>query len=81
LFAPELGGCYEVFLERPLDNTILHYCVIDVLYFDDLRKKFFGSLKCSVQERVLMISDKRTKACLESGFSGKGRHMAIAPTF
>jgi exonuclease 3'-5' domain-containing protein 1 len=36
LFAPDKGGSYEVFNERPLDLTLEHYCMQDVVHMPAL---------------------------------------------
>jgi exonuclease 3'-5' domain-containing protein 1 len=80
LFAPELGGSFEVFDQRPLSVEVLKYSVQDVLYMPALRKNYLDQLspvwKAKVEEEVagrIALSQSAT-------FNGKGRHMAEGPS-
>ena len=44
LFAPERGGKYAVFKERPLRQAIKDYCVQDVVYMPGLWKLYGGRM-------------------------------------
>ena len=43
LFAPELGGSYDVWMARPLDETLLEYAT-DVRFFHALRDSLQGAI-------------------------------------
>jgi len=57
LFAPELGGSYAVFDQRPLSEEMVKYSVQDVLYMPALRETYLGKLnqewKAKVEEETL----------------------------
>jgi exonuclease 3'-5' domain-containing protein 1 len=38
LFAPEFGGCYSVFEQRPLDPALIEYCASDVVLLFELQQ-------------------------------------------
>lgn len=40
MFAPEVGGSYEVFKARPLAQEMTDYCVVDVTYMPNLFRKY-----------------------------------------
>lgn len=40
MFAPEVGGSYEVFKTRPLAQEMIDYCVVDVAYMPNLFRKY-----------------------------------------
>jgi exonuclease 3'-5' domain-containing protein 1 len=44
LFAPEHGGSYRVFEERPLSEAIKNYCVQDVVYMPKLWSMYNGKM-------------------------------------
>lgn len=44
LFAPDKGGSYAVFNQRPMTEEIVEYCVQDVVYLPKLFDKYNGKL-------------------------------------
>ena len=78
LFAPELGGSYDVFLERLLRPEIVDYCCADVAYFGVLEARLFTCLPPVRQDWVRQQSDARVAWCLKPTFE-KGQHNAVAP--
>ncbi|KAG4029608.1 hypothetical protein MFRU_015g01460 [Monilinia fructicola] len=82
LFAPELGGRYEVFNDRPLDPAIVNYCVQDVKLMPELWKTYNAKLD-KVDKVWASKVEEETKARLlwsqSPGYNGKGQHMAKAP--
>lgn len=80
LFAPEKGGRYEVFNERPLAKDIVDYCANDVQILPRLWKHYDGKMNMTWRRKVLDESVNRVKLSQTASFSGKGRHMAVAPT-
>ncbi|KAL4948509.1 ribonuclease H-like domain-containing protein [Aspergillus filifer] len=80
LFAPELGGSYEVFNARPMCGDIVKYCAQDVRVLPRLwatyNKRGIGaSLMAKVEDAVR----ERIDVCFEIGYTGKGRDRALAP--
>jgi exonuclease 3'-5' domain-containing protein 1 len=79
MFAPEKGGTYQVFKERPLAQAILAYAAADVYYFDALKDRLYETLPKRGKEWVLVHSKYRVLECTQSGYLAKGRHKALAP--
>ena len=83
LFAPELGGRYEVFKQRPLDPRITAYCAQDVaLLFqleDALKMKIGHRALGSWENRIVTESAERVKVAYDPFYQPNGRHKAIAP--
>ncbi|KAL4963976.1 uncharacterized protein BDV14DRAFT_201234 [Aspergillus stella-maris] len=80
LFAPELGGSYEVFNVRPMHDDIVRYCAQDVRVLPRLwatydRRVIDASLMRKVEDAV----SERIDVCFEIGYTGKGRDRALAP--
>ncbi|KAK2740653.1 hypothetical protein FQN57_006023 [Myotisia sp. PD_48] len=61
MFAPELGGRYEVFNLRPLPPDLKAYCVQDVLYMPELWRIFSSKLTQEVVEKVKERTQQRVK--------------------
>lgn len=79
LFAPEKGGSYEVFNQRPLPDTLVAYCTNDVRFLPLLWKKYNDKMGRSWRQKVLDESTARVKLSHSRDFNGKGQHMAVAP--
>ncbi|KAL4784997.1 ribonuclease H-like domain-containing protein [Aspergillus varians] len=79
LFAPELGGSYEVFNVRPMRKDIVLYCAQDVRILSRLWNIYDGSLLAGWRERVEVAVRERVDVCLLPVYSGKGRERALAP--
>ncbi|KAK4665458.1 hypothetical protein QC763_0062660 [Podospora pseudopauciseta] len=79
LFAPERGGSYQVFNERPLHVEIRLYCVQDVHLLPRLWAHYDGKLTGVWEGRVREASRDRVALSQTPGFNGKGQHMALAP--
>lgn len=79
LFAPEKGGSYEVFNERPLRAEIMLYCAQDVQILPRLWTHYDRKLKGGWKKRMLAASEDRVKLSQSATFNGKGQHMALAP--
>jgi exonuclease 3'-5' domain-containing protein 1 len=79
LFAPEVGGKYEVFLERPLPVDIVKYCEQDVILMPRLLASYGPKLRSGVAAQIQTIVDERLHLSKTSTFNGQGRHMAIGP--
>lgn len=79
LFAPEKGGRYEVFNERPLPEGIKSYCAQDVQILPRLWKHYDNKISRKWRERVVTESKARVQLSQSASYCGKGRHMALAP--
>lgn len=79
LFAPEVGGKYEVFLERPIPENIVKYCEQDVLLMPQLLARYGPKLLPGIAAQIQGVVDDRVKLSTSAGFNGKGRHMAVGP--
>ena len=79
LFAPELGGSYQVFEQRPLKNELIAYCVSDVRCLETLYETLVLPLSGHWTDWVRKESFKRTQACLRPGYNPKDRMKVHAP--
>ena len=79
LFAPEAGGKYEVFLERPIAAEIVKYCEQDVILMPRLLAFYGPKLRSGVAAQIQTIVDDRIILSKSVTFNGKGRHMAVGP--
>lgn len=78
-FAPERGGSYQVFNERPLSEEIRSYCVQDVQFLPQLWVYYNTKLTETWEKRVRDASNDRVNLSQTKGYNGKGQHMALAP--
>ncbi|KAK5208771.1 hypothetical protein LTR72_012469, partial [Exophiala xenobiotica] len=78
-FAPEAGGNYEVFLERPMAGEILKYYDQDVMLMPRLLTVYGGKLQAGVAAQLQGIVDERIRPSKTDTFDGQGRHMAAGP--
>ncbi|EPS38857.1 hypothetical protein H072_7370 [Dactylellina haptotyla CBS 200.50] len=83
LFAPEKGGSYEVFNERPLRPEVGRYCVQDVSFLRDLWGLFEADLGHPTKSwRKIQISQevqKRLAMADDPNYDPKGRERARGP--
>ncbi|KAL3449168.1 ribonuclease H-like domain-containing protein [Aspergillus insuetus] len=80
LFAPERGGAYEVFNARPFSEEIILYCAQDVRILPKLWEVYNGKLGSRWMERIEVATRDRINVCFQAGYTGFGRHMALAPS-
>ncbi|KAI6753825.1 hypothetical protein HG530_013001 [Fusarium avenaceum] len=80
LFAPEKGGRYEVFNERPLPDAIKSYCAQDVQILPRLFDYYNGKMSQEWREKMIVSSKARVQSSQSATYNGVGRHMALAPT-
>jgi exonuclease 3'-5' domain-containing protein 1 len=80
LFAPELGGSYAVFDQRPLPSQMMSYCVQDVVHMPSLRKLYCAKLCDAWWKKVKMETAARIALSQTKSFSGKGQQMALGPS-
>lgn len=79
LFAPEKGGRYEVFNERPLAEEMRAYCVQDVVYMPKLWTVYSTKLSPEWKDEVDNETEKRIASSMSASFNGKGNHMRYGP--
>ena len=79
LFAPECGGSYEVFNERPIQERIIQYCAQDVQFLPMLWKVYDSKLRWPWHERVKRETASRIHCSKSPDYVSKGRHLALAP--
>ncbi|OBT41546.1 hypothetical protein VE00_08661 [Pseudogymnoascus sp. WSF 3629] len=79
LFAPELGGSYEVFNVRPLADEIALYCTQDVRLMPKLWKHYFNKLSPAWTRKVEIATRDRIALSHTAGYNGKGPNRALGP--
>ncbi|KAI1842659.1 hypothetical protein JX266_011121 [Neoarthrinium moseri] len=79
LFAPERGGSYKVFCERPLSEAIKLYCVQDVKFLPRLWSYYNTSLTAQKREKVRLASVERVRESHSVGYQPHGRQKALIP--
>lgn len=80
MFTPEKGGSYEVFEQRPLSSTIKQYCAEDVLQLPALLKAYAPRVS-RLADKIAEETLNRVAVARDPTFDGRGKHMAIAPSF
>ncbi|KAJ7621294.1 ribonuclease H-like domain-containing protein [Roridomyces roridus] len=84
LFAPECGGRYEVFEERPLVQALVEYCAQDVALLHELDGELHRQLGVRGRgwdERVLAESDVRVGVAKQAHYVPNGPHKALVPKY
>ncbi|KAL2812004.1 ribonuclease H-like domain-containing protein [Aspergillus granulosus] len=79
LFAPELGGSYEVFNARPLSKDIVKYCAQDVRILPKLWRIYNDKLGMRWKEKIEVATQDRINVCFQASYTGVGRDMARSP--
>ncbi|KAL3485387.1 ribonuclease H-like domain-containing protein [Aspergillus germanicus] len=79
LFAPEHGGSFEVFNQRPLSEDVLRYCIEDVRLLPILWKVYNGLLTRFWRKMVDEEVENRIRSSQSAKFKGSGWHMTLAP--
>ena len=72
MFAPEKGGSYEVFNARPLNQTILAYCVQDVRLLPSLREIYWARLDAFWKGKVEHETKERVRASQSANYQSHG---------
>ena len=80
LFAPEMGGRYDVFNERPMPDAIKNYCANDVEILPRLWEYYDQKLTDNWRGKMIRGSSDRVALSHSPYFNGQGRHMAEAPS-
>lgn len=79
LFAPEKGGRYEVFQDRPMATDIIRYCEQDVLLMPQLLSIYSQKFPVGIAAQIQGFTDERVQWSQSPTYNGKGQHMAIPP--
>lgn len=79
LFAPESGGSYKVFNDRPLREEIREYCIQDVHFLPRLWDHYDGRLSQSWRSKVVKATMDRVNESQSNSYVPHGRHKALAP--
>jgi exonuclease 3'-5' domain-containing protein 1 len=79
LFAPERGGRYEVFNDRPLPKEIIQYCVQDVQFLPRLWAHYQGRLSAHSVSKVRAATEERVLLSQSKHYNGHGKDKAMAP--
>ncbi|KAJ7100737.1 ribonuclease H-like domain-containing protein [Mycena belliarum] len=82
LFAPERGGHYAVFEERPLARALQEYCAQDVALLHELDATLRGSMGPygrNWEQRVVAESAVRVGVALLADYVPRGEHKALVP--
>ena len=79
LFAPEMGGSYEVFNERPIGEDIALYCTQDVQFMPGLWAHYVVRLTAAWRGRVREETLRRVRESQMERYDGEGRERALGP--
>ncbi|KAM3539896.1 hypothetical protein ARSEF1564_007202 [Beauveria bassiana] len=79
LFAPERGGSYRVFNDRPLSQDIVKYCIQDVHFMPRLWDRYNGTLSFAWRKRVETASKERVTLSQSQSYVSHGRHKTLGP--
>ncbi|KAL2201944.1 exonuclease [Sarocladium strictum] len=79
LFAPERGGSYKVFNDRPLREEIREYCVQDVHFLPRLWDCYNRKLSQTWRKKVTTATMDRVGESQSSSYVPHGQHKALAP--
>lgn len=79
LFAPEQGGSFSVFDDRPLRPDIIEYCAQDVQLLPVLREVYRATLCDAWWKKIQDETQARISLSQSRNYNGKGRHMALGP--
>eukprot|EP01062_Namystynia_karyoxenos_P045691 TRINITY_DN3399_c0_g1_i2.p2 TRINITY_DN3399_c0_g1~~TRINITY_DN3399_c0_g1_i2.p2 ORF type:complete len:265 (+),score=70.38 TRINITY_DN3399_c0_g1_i2:81-797(+) len=73
LFAPDLGGTYEVWKQRPMQPLLLEYAALDVKHLIGMAESWGHHAHASEMQRIVQ---KRMDGARDGQRTPKGRHMA-----
>lgn len=79
LFAPEKGGSYEVFNERPLKPEIVDYCTHDVTLLPRLWQLYNSRMARNWAIRVDDATKARVVESQQWNYQPHGKHKALGP--
>ncbi|CAF9910445.1 hypothetical protein IMSHALPRED_009200 [Imshaugia aleurites] len=79
LYAPQKGGSYGIFNERPLREEIRAYCVQDVQFLPVLRQTYCGRLQPIWEARVDVETTARVQLSQTRAYQPQGPDKAFSP--
>ena len=79
LFAPEKGGSFDVFKQRPLNPLLIPYSINDVVCLPQLFEKFISNLSKHTKRDVKSKTEQAILETLSSQYQGKGRDRTFSP--
>jgi exonuclease 3'-5' domain-containing protein 1 len=79
LFAPEKGGSYDVFKQRPLNPLLTPYSINDVICLPQLYDKFTSNLSQHVKRDVESKTEQAILETLSPQYRGNGRDRTFSP--
>ncbi|MCJ1429370.1 hypothetical protein MMC29_007284 [Sticta canariensis] len=79
MFAPEQGGRYEVFNERPLKEAIIYYCAQDVTLLSKLWSTYNSKLNPFWRAKVAEESQVRIAQSQSAEYNPSGMDKALGP--
>jgi exonuclease 3'-5' domain-containing protein 1 len=77
LFAPERGGSYEVWVQRPLCQELLEYASLDVRHLHGMAKVWGAEIGSERRQRVIEAANIRMENARNAKTVIKGRERAI----
>ena len=80
LYVPNLGGAYEVWDERPLNELLLEYCSQDTWCLPELYKQYYERLSDDWLERIDAESRTRVIDSLRDDYDRNGRNRTKGPS-
>ncbi|KAL7928105.1 ribonuclease H-like domain-containing protein [Trichoderma chlorosporum] len=79
LFAPHLGGRYQIFTERPLQKDVIKYCVQNVSVMPGLWAYYSSKITAEWMKKVVVASRERVWTSNAIDYYPMGKLMALAP--
>lgn len=79
MFAPECGGSYEVFNERPMAEPMVRYCIQDVQLLGKLWRIYDRKLTSGWRVKVKAATVERIRYSQGPVYIGEGKHKALPP--
>lgn len=79
LFAPEKGGSYEIFNQRPLSKDIKMYCIQDVQYMPMLWQQYSKKMTGATRTKVKIASKDRVTESQAKDYNPHSRNKAYLP--
>ncbi|KAF2431356.1 hypothetical protein EJ08DRAFT_632234 [Tothia fuscella] len=79
LFAPEQGGRYEVFNERPMQKLLVDYCALDVEVLPLLWGVYNGKLDAAWSRKLVAATEDRVIESQSPGYNPDDREKSRGP--
>ena len=79
LFAPERGGSYQAFDQRPLAPEMMEYCVADVTFLPRLWEVYERRLTAVWRPKLQRATEARVRESQSATYKPHGREKALAP--